>query len=335
MNKKDKKNTDLLTINGLFKSLSQSIRKVDNQIKKNIQDEERLITLAASHLIDAEGKKLRPVLTLLFSRLLKYKGKAQYNLAVCIEFIHNATLLHDDVIDGGKLRRGKKSANLIWGNKISVLVGDYLLSKAFKLMVADKSIKVLQILSETSLILARGQIQDVNNLYKIDLSEKKYLSIINSKTAELFRVSCYLPSIISNQPKNIQKSLNSFGYHFGMAFQLSDDILDYFGKSKKLGKIIGKDFYEGKVTYPIIHAYRNTSSLNKKRLKKFFLKKKRSKKDFIDTLSIMESCNTHIESIKFLNKYLKKAKSAVLKFEGSRDKVYLDALVEYLHIRDK
>ena len=133
MNKKDKKNTDLLTINRLFKSLSQSIRKVDNQIKKNIQDEERLITLAASHLIDAEGKKLRPVLTLLFSRLLKYRGKAQYNLAVCIEFIHNATLLHDDVIDGGKLRRGKKSANLIWGNKISVLVGDYLLSKAFKL----------------------------------------------------------------------------------------------------------------------------------------------------------------------------------------------------------
>ena len=180
--------------------------------------------------------------------------------------------MHDDVIDGGKLRRGKKSANLIWGNKISVLVGDYLLSKAFKLMVADKSIKVLQILSETSLILARGQIQDVNNLYKIDLSEKKYLSIINSKTAELFRVSCYLPSIISNQPKNIQKSLNSFGYHFGMAFQLSDDILDYFGKSKKLGKIIGKDFYEGKVTYPVIHAYRNTSSLNKKRLKKFVKK---------------------------------------------------------------
>ena len=133
MNKKDKKNTDLLTINRLFKSLSQSIRKVDNQIKKNIQDEERLITLAASHLIDAEGKKLRPVLTLLFSRLLKYRGKAQYNLAVCIEFIHNATLLHDDVIDGGKLRRGEKSVNLIWGNKISVLVGDYLLSKAFKL----------------------------------------------------------------------------------------------------------------------------------------------------------------------------------------------------------
>ena len=335
MYQKNKKNTDLLAINSLFKSLSASIRKVDTQIKKNIQDEEQIITLAASHLINAKGKKLRPVLTLLFSRLLKYKGNAQFNLAVCIEFIHNATLLHDDVIDGGKLRRGKKSANLIWGNKISVLVGDYLLSKAFKLMVADKSIKVLQILSETSLILARGQIQDVNNLYKINLSEKKYLSIINSKTAELFRVSCYLPSIISNQPKNIQKSLNDFGYNFGMAFQLSDDILDYFGTSKKLGKIIGKDFYEGKVTYPIIHVYKHSNSINRKKLHKFFLKRKRSKKDFTDTISIMESCNTHNESIKFLDKYLKKANSSILKFEGYRDKVYLDTLVKYLHIRDK
>lgn len=335
MMQKNKKNVELPSLNKLFKSLSKSIKQVDGEIKKNIKDEEQLITTAAGHLIQAEGKKIRPVLTLLFSKILNYKGNSHFNLAVCIEFIHNATLLHDDVVDGGKIRRGKKSANLIWGNKISILVGDYLLSKAFKLMVRDKSIKVLEILSETSLILARGQIQDVNNLSNIGLSESKYLSIINSKTAELFRVSCYLPGIISNQPEKILKSLNDFGYNFGMAFQLSDDILDYFGNSKKMGKLIGKDFFEGKITYPIIHCYKNVTYIKKVKLKKIFLKKERTKKDFIETLLIMKSTNTYEESINFLDKYLKKANSSVLQFEGSKDKVYLDALVNYLHIRDK
>ena len=333
--KKNSKNVELPSLSKLFQSLLKSIKRIDRGIKKNIRDEERLITRAAGHLIQAKGKKIRPVLTLLFSRILNYKGSSHFNLAVCIEFIHNATLLHDDVIDGGKIRRGRKSANLIWGNKISILVGDYLLSKAFKLMVKDKSIKVLEILSETSLILARGQIQDVNNLSNINLSQSKYLSIINSKTAELFRVSCYLPGIISNQPKNTLKSLNNFGYYFGMAFQLSDDILDYFGNSKKMGKLIGKDFYEGKITYPIIHSYKNGTNVNKKKLKKIFLKKKRTKRDFNETLLIMKSTNTYEESINFLDKYLKKANSSVLQFERSKDKVYLDTLINYLHIRDK
>ena len=335
MKQNNKKTPELPSINDLFKSLSKQILRIDKEIKKNIDDEEKLITLTAGHLINAEGKKLRPILTLLCSRMLNYKGTAHFNLSVCIEFIHNATLLHDDVIDGGKIRRGKKSANLIWGNKISVLVGDYLLSKAFKLMVKDKSIKVLEILSKTSLILARGQIQDVNNISNINLSESKYLSIINSKTAELFRVSCYLPTIISNKSKKIQKSLNDFGYYFGMSFQLSDDILDYFGNSKKMGKLIGKDFYEGKITYPVIHCYKRSNSINKNKLRKIFLKNKRSKNDFNKTILIMNSTNTRQESIIFLDKYLKKAKSSVLQFEGLADKVYLDVLVNYLRIRDK
>ena len=157
-------------IDSLAIHLSSAVKRLDDEIKKNIQDKEVIVTNISSHLIMGKSKKIRPLLTLLFAKILKYKGNAHFNLAVCIEFIHNATLLHDDVVDYAKIRRGKKAANLIWGNKLSILVGDYLLSKSFKLMVKDKSIKVLEILSNTSLILARGQIQDANNISNISFS---------------------------------------------------------------------------------------------------------------------------------------------------------------------
>ena len=277
----------------LSRLLKGSLKRVDKEISINIKDEEKLITLTAGHLIKAKGKKIRPLLTLLIARILNYKGSADVTLAVCIEFIHNATLLHDDVIDAGKIRRGKMSANEIWGNKVSVLVGDYLLSRAFKLMVKNKSLKLLEILSQTSLILARGQIQDVGNNQNVNLSEKKYLSIINAKTAELFRISCYLPTIITNQDIKTQKIFNDFGFNFGMAFQLSDDILDYFGNSKKMGKNIGKDFFEGKVTYPIIHCFRQSDKKSKRIIAKLFLKKRRNKKDLNLILSLMKKTNTY------------------------------------------
>ena len=335
MKQKDKKSINNAPVQILAKKLSGSLNQVEAEIKKNIKDQEGLITITAGHLINAKGKKLRPLLTLLISRMLKYRGNSHINLAVCIEFIHNATLLHDDVIDGGKIRRGKASANQIWGNKISVLVGDYLLSKAFKLMVKNRSLKLLEILSETSLILARGQIQDVNNSLNIHLSEKKYLEIINAKTAELFRISCFLPTILTNQKKSVQKIFNDFGLNFGMAFQLSDDILDYFGNTRSMGKTIGKDFYEGKITYPMIHCYTNSSNGDKKILKSLFKKKTRSKSDLVRTLKIMEKTNTHKKSLKFMSKFLKKSKKNILKFDGNADKVYLEALVDHLLIREK
>jgi len=314
--------------------LSSAVKRLDNEIKKNIQDKEVIVTNISSHLIMGKSKKIRPLLTLLFAKILKYKGKAHFNLAVCIEFIHNATLLHDDVVDYAEIRRGKKTANLIWGNKLSILVGDYLLSKSFKLMVKDKSIKVLEILSNTSLILARGQIQDANNISNAHLSEKDYLELIFAKTAELFSVSCYLPAVLANKSLKIQNELREFGKNFGMAFQLSDDYLDYFGDSKKMGKNIGKDFFEGKITYPLIHCIRNSSKSDQAFLNKILKKKKRNKSEFLKVQKIMELSNTKLESIKFTNKYLKKAQNNIKRFERDSDKVYLDNLINYLLIRD-
>ena len=325
-------NTPVKSLSNLLKS---SLKRVEREISKNIKDEEKLITLTAGHLIKAKGKKIRPLLTLLVSKMLNYKGNADVTLAVCIEFIHNATLLHDDVIDTGKIRRGKLSANQIWGNKVSVLVGDYLLSRAFKLMVKNKSLKLLEILSQTSLILARGQIQDVGNNQNVNLTEKKYLSIIDAKTAELFRISCFLPTIITNQNKKTQKIFNDFGFNFGMALQLSDDVLDYFGDSSKMGKSVGKDFFEGKVTYPVIHCFKKSDKKSKKIIAKLFFKRKRSKKDLAVLLNLMKKTNTYKSSIEFVGKYAEKAKTNINKFEGNKYKVYLDELVDHLIIRDK
>ena len=325
-------NTPVKSLSNLLKS---SLKRVEREISKNIKDEEKLITLTAGHLIKAKGKKIRPLLTLIVSKMLNYKGNADVTLAVCIEFIHNATLLHDDVIDTGKIRRGKLSANQIWGNKVSVLVGDYLLSRAFKLMVKNKSLKLLEILSQTSLILARGQIQDVGNSQNVNLTEKKYLSIIDAKTAELFRISCFLPTIITDQNRKTQKIFNDFGFNFGMAFQLSDDVLDYFGDSSQMGKSVGKDFFEGKVTYPVIHCFKKSNKKSKKIIAKLFFKKKRSKKDLALILDLMKKTNTYKSSIEFIRKYSEKAKTNINKFEGNKYKVYLDNLVDHLIIRDK
>ena len=321
-------------IDSLAIHLSSAVKRLDDEIKKNIKDKEVIVTNISSYLIMSKSKKIRPLLTLLFAKILKYKGNAHFNLAVCIEFIHNATLLHDDVVDYAKIRRGKKAANLIWGNKLSILVGDYLLSKSFKLMVKDKSIRVLEILSNTSLILARGQIQDANNISNAHLSEKDYLDLIFAKTAELFSVSCYLPAVLANKSLKIQNELREFGKNFGMAFQLSDDYLDYFGDSKKMGKNIGKDFLEGKITYPLIHCFKNSTKVNQAYLSKVLKKKKRNKAEFLKVQKIMELSNTKLESIKFTNKYLKKAQNSIKRFERDSDKVYLDNLINYLLIRD-
>ena len=182
--------------------------------------------------------------------------------------------------------------------------------------------------------MARGQIQDANNISNTALSEKKYLKLIFSKTAELFSISCYLPAILAKKNNMIQTELKNFGINFGMAFQLSDDYLDYFGNSKKMGKNIGKDFYEGKITYPLIHCFKNTTKANQIYLNKTLCKKSRNNKEFLKVLKIMELSSTKSESLKFMTKYLKKAKNNIKRFEGDSDKVYLDNLIQYLLIRD-
>lgn len=215
-----------------------------------------LIPQLAGHVVSAGGKRLRPMLTLASARLCGYEGKRHVTLATCIEFIHTATLLHDDVVDESVLRRGLESANAVWGNQASVLVGDFLFSRSFELMVEDGSVAVMGILASASARLAEGEVMQLLTANDTETGETAYLEVITAKTARLFSAACRLGAVVANRPKVEEEALDSFGMNLGVAFQLIDDVLDYSAKQATLGKTVGDDFSEGKITLPVILAFR-------------------------------------------------------------------------------
>jgi len=213
-----------------------------------------LIPQLAAHLVAAGGKRLRPLLTLSAARLCGYEGERQVQLAACVEFIHTATLLHDDVVDESILRRGLASANAVFGNKASVLVGDFLFARAFQLMVADGSLDVLRILSAAAATIAEGEVLQLTTQNDLATTEQKYFEVIRGKTAALFAAACEVGGVIANRSQQECAALASYGMDLGMAFQLVDDALDYNASVAELGKTIGDDFREGKLTYPVLIA---------------------------------------------------------------------------------
>ena len=214
-----------------------------------------LIPQLAGHIIAAGGKRLRPMLTLASARLCGYQGQRHIPLAACVEFIHTATLLHDDVVDDSGLRRGLATANAVWGNKASVLVGDFLFSRAFQLMVEDGSLKILKILSDASAIIAEGEVQQLMTANDTSTDETTYLDVIRAKTAALFAAACQVGAVVAERPDAEEEALRRFGLNFGMAFQLIDDVLDYNADQGELGKAVGDDFRDGKVTLPVVLAF--------------------------------------------------------------------------------
>jgi octaprenyl-diphosphate synthase len=216
-----------------------------------------LIPQLAGHIVAAGGKRLRPMLTVASARMSGYReGERHVKLAACVEFIHTATLLHDDVVDESALRRGLASANALWGNKASVLVGDFLFSRAFELMVEDGSLSVLAILSRASSVIAEGEVLQLITANDTETSEQSYLEVISSKTAVLFAAACQVGAVVADRPKVEEEALTSYGQNLGIAFQIIDDVLDYSAKQADLGKTVGDDFREGKITLPVILAFR-------------------------------------------------------------------------------
>jgi len=232
------------------------MNSVNQTIVDRMDSPVALIPQLAGHLVASGGKRLRPMLTLAAAKLCKAKGNRQVTLATCVEFIHTATLLHDDVIDESDLRRGQASANAVWGNKPSVLVGDFLFSRAFELMVEDGSLRVLAILSHASSVIAQGEVLQLTTANDMETDEAAYMEVIESKTARLFAAACQIGAVVAERPSNEEKALEQFGLNLGIAFQLIDDALDYSAKQEQLGKTVGDDFVEGKITLPVILAYR-------------------------------------------------------------------------------
>jgi octaprenyl-diphosphate synthase len=237
--------------------LSTDLQAVNKEIITRLQSKVDLIPQLASHLIAAGGKRLRPLLTLAAAQLCGYTGDRHIKLAACVEFIHTATLLHDDVVDHSDKRRGLDTANAIWGNKASVLVGDFLFSRSFQLMVEDGSLEVLRILSGASATIAEGEVAQLLTANNMATTEEEYLAVIRAKTAALFSAAAEIGAVIADRPQTEQQALHEYGLNLGLAFQISDDVLDYAPNS--LGKNMGDDFRDGKVTLPIILAYQKAA----------------------------------------------------------------------------
>ena len=243
------------TLAGLMTLTGPGLTAVNHVIIDRMQSQVALIPELAGHLIAGGGKRLRPMLTLGCAALLDYAGTRHHKLAAAVEFIHTATLLHDDVVDASGMRRGKATANRLWGNPASVLVGDFLFSRSFELMVEDGSLKVLKILSSASAIIAEGEVAQLTAQRDVETSEDRYLDIISAKTAALFSAACQIAAVVAERDAGVEAALEAYGRNLGIAFQLVDDAIDYVSDADTMGKDIGDDFRDGKVTLPVILAY--------------------------------------------------------------------------------
>jgi len=233
------------------------MRAVDAVIRRRLASDVVLISQVAEYIINAGGKRLRPVVLLLSAGACGYRGPHHYELAAVVEFIHTATLLHDDVVDESELRRGRQTANAVFGNAASVLVGDFLYSRAFQMMVGVGSMRVMEVLADATNTIAEGEVLQLLNVHNVDVTEQSYLEVIRRKTAKLFEASCRLAAILADAPPEIEAGLAAYGMHLGTAFQVIDDVLDYSGDLSATGKNLGDDLNEGKPTLPLIHAMRH------------------------------------------------------------------------------
>jgi octaprenyl-diphosphate synthase len=274
---------DLLAVNALI------VRRMESPVP--------LIPAISSHIVAAGGKRLRPVLTLAAARMCGYRGARHVALATCVEFIHTATLLHDDVVDESDLRRGLASANTLWGNQASVLVGDFLFSRAFQLMVEDGSLAVLDILSRTSSVIAEGEVMQLATTNDVETSETTYLEVIRAKTAQLFAAACRIGAVVAERPAVEESALEAYGLNLGIAFQLIDDVLDYSAKQATLGKTVGEDFADGNITLPVILAFRRGAGSERDFWRRTLQNRDQRDGDLDDAIRLMEKHDALADSV--------------------------------------
>ena len=310
---------------------AQDMQAVDKLINSYITSNVTpVISELSNHLINAGGKRLRPLLTLAASDLCNYSGASHIKLAAAIEFIHTATLLHDDVVDESFQRRGKPTANILWDNQSSVLVGDYLFSKSFQLMVETDSLKVLSILADASSTISEGEILQLSAVRNIKTDESAYFKIIEGKTAALFAAATEVGAVISNVERKKADALANFGKALGISFQITDDLLDYVGSEEVLGKNIGDDFKEGKVTLPLIKAISRSSKEEKRFWEEVINKGMQKSSDLEHALLLMRQHNVFDEIRSEAIKWSKKARNYLDIFPESKTKVILQELTSFV-----
>jgi len=310
--------------------LGEKLRKVENLIQEKLKSEVNLIQKMSNHHLRSGGKRLRALLTLESAKLTGYKeDKRDINLAACVELIHSATLLHDDVIDESELRRGVKTTNSVWGNQSSILVGDYLLSRCFEMMVEDGDLEVLKLLSSTSSKIAQGEVLQLQHKGEADLLEETYIDIINLKTASLFSAATKTGACLSGSNEKEKKALESYGRNLGLAFQIADDALDFYAKEKLFGNEIGKDFFEGRVTLAMIIIFQKGNKEEKNFLKEIMKQEKRTEKDFSNTLSLINKYKAVEATFKKAEYFVNVSYDALAIFPDNEDKKILQNLTSF------
>ncbi|OQW93663.1 MAG: octaprenyl diphosphate synthase [Beggiatoa sp. IS2] len=315
---------DITAIQDLIKPDLQAVNEL---IYKRLHSEVALVNQLAHYIINSGGKRLRPILLLLSARAFHYNNTHHIDLAAVVEFIHTATLLHDDVVDASELRRGKQTANHVWGNEASVLVGDFLYSRAFQMMVNVHNMRVMEILSNATNVIAEGEVLQLLNRHEPETSEAGYLQVIRAKTAKLFEAAAQLGAVISQQPPALEESMAKYGMHLGVAFQLIDDVLDYSANAEDIGKNIGDDLAEGKPTLPLIYALQHGTLAQQQVLRTAILQ---GGKEFItEVIAAIESTNAIVYTKKIAQQEVAKALAALAEVPSSPYTEALHALAHF------
>jgi octaprenyl-diphosphate synthase len=327
-------NTSLNPLDGLAALLDSDMKAVNSMIVARMDSPVPMIPQLAGYLIAAGGKRIRPLMTLASAALYHGDMVRAHRLATAVEFIHSATLLHDDVVDDSDERRGQKSANVIFGNEASVLVGDFLFSRAFQLMVEDGNLGVLKILSDASAIIAQGEVLQLATQGNLSTTLDDYLEVIKGKTAALFAAACEVGPLISTTDTNAAAVMCEYGMNLGIAFQIADDVLDYSANQEKLGKTVGDDFREGKITAPILYALESANDEEKIFWKRVLEDKDQSDSDLVRAQSILRRHGALDKSVALARSYAQKAREALAEAPDSPIRAHLDALASYTVDRD-
>ena len=309
--------------------VASDLTAVNEMILGRMESNVARIPELAGHLIASGGKRLRPMLTLASARLCGYEGRQHVLLAACVELIHTATLLHDDVVDESALRRGSPTANAVWGNQSSVLVGDFLFSRAFQLMVEAGSLKMLGILSEAASRIAEGEVLQLMTTNDTSTTEDAYLDVIMAKTAPLFAAACRVGAVMCNRPREEEEALTSYGRNLGIAFQLVDDVLDYSAREQTLGKTIGDDFREGKITLPVVLAYRRGNDTDHAFWHRTLGEGQQEPADLDHALTLLQKHGALAETLDRARHYGTIARDALLIFQDSKVKDAMLAAIDF------
>jgi octaprenyl-diphosphate synthase len=317
------------SLDAMMQIVAADLNHVNSVILERMQSDIVLIPELAGHLIAGGGKRMRPMLTLACARLLDYGGTRHHKLAAAVEFIHTATLLHDDVVDGSGLRRGKRTANIIWGNPASVLVGDFLFTRSFELMVEDGSLKVLRILSGASSVIAEGEVNQLTAQRRIETGEEQYLDIISAKTAALFAAACRIAAVVAERDETVERALDSYGRNLGIAFQLTDDAIDYSSDATTMGKGVGDDFRDGKVTLPVILSYARSDEAERRFWREAMEGRQTSDDDLAHATGLLAAHGAIEDTIARARHYGRRAIDALGPFPNGKAKAALIEAVEF------